>query len=164
LTAFEGFFESTAQDIAPFNIQTTLVEPGGARTGFFSSNGAVYGPALPEYARPLSPYKRNDKALPRTGALAVVRYRVSSGPKSQRVLRWVPLLSSTLGTERVFFLAFNFGFWVEAAWAGSHRHGVGSVFQPYIASSNSFPSDAPALSRSSYFSFKGGRRHFLTPF
>jgi NAD(P)-dependent dehydrogenase (short-subunit alcohol dehydrogenase family) len=41
--AIEGFFESTAQDIAPFNIQTTLVEPGGARTGFFASGNAVYG-------------------------------------------------------------------------------------------------------------------------
>jgi NAD(P)-dependent dehydrogenase (short-subunit alcohol dehydrogenase family) len=30
----EGFFEATAQDIASFNIQTTLVEPGGARTEF----------------------------------------------------------------------------------------------------------------------------------
>jgi NAD(P)-dependent dehydrogenase (short-subunit alcohol dehydrogenase family) len=48
--AIEGFFESTAQDIAPFNIQTTLVEPGGARTGFFASSSAVYGQALPEYA------------------------------------------------------------------------------------------------------------------
>jgi len=48
--AVEGFFESTAQDIAPFNIQTTLVEPGGARTGFFSSGSTAYGQALPEYA------------------------------------------------------------------------------------------------------------------
>jgi NAD(P)-dependent dehydrogenase (short-subunit alcohol dehydrogenase family) len=48
--AIEGFFESTAQDIAPFNIQITLVEPGGARTGFFASNSAVYGAALAEYA------------------------------------------------------------------------------------------------------------------
>lgn len=32
--AMEGFFEATAQDIASFNIQTTLVEPGGARTDF----------------------------------------------------------------------------------------------------------------------------------
>ncbi|OZI38136.1 short-chain dehydrogenase/reductase [Bordetella genomosp. 10] len=30
----EGFFESTIQDIAPFNIQVTLVEPGSARTNF----------------------------------------------------------------------------------------------------------------------------------
>jgi NAD(P)-dependent dehydrogenase (short-subunit alcohol dehydrogenase family) len=48
--AVEGFLESTAQDIAPFNIQTTLVEPGGARTGFFSSGSTAYGQALPEYA------------------------------------------------------------------------------------------------------------------
>ena len=32
--AIEGFFEATAQDIAPFGIQTTLVEPGSARTEF----------------------------------------------------------------------------------------------------------------------------------
>jgi NAD(P)-dependent dehydrogenase (short-subunit alcohol dehydrogenase family) len=56
--AIEGFFESTAQDIAPFNIQTTLVEPGGARTGFFTSSNAVHGPALPEYANTPAGAKR----------------------------------------------------------------------------------------------------------
>jgi len=48
--AIEGFFESTSQDIAPFNIQTTLVEPGSARTEIFASGRAVLAPALLEYA------------------------------------------------------------------------------------------------------------------
>ena len=30
----EGFMESTARDVAPFNIGVTIVEPGGARTEF----------------------------------------------------------------------------------------------------------------------------------
>lgn len=30
----EGFFEALTQEVAPFGIQTTLVEPGGARTDF----------------------------------------------------------------------------------------------------------------------------------
>ena len=47
--AIEGFFESTAQDIAPFNIQTTIVEPGGAQTNF-SAGSAKLGAALDVYA------------------------------------------------------------------------------------------------------------------
>jgi NADP-dependent 3-hydroxy acid dehydrogenase YdfG len=46
----EGFFEATAQDIAPFNIQVTLIEPGGARTSIFSPGTAIHGQAMPEYA------------------------------------------------------------------------------------------------------------------
>lgn len=33
----EGFVESVAQEVAPFNIDITLVEPGPARTGFASA-------------------------------------------------------------------------------------------------------------------------------
>jgi len=47
--AIEGFFEATSLDIAPFNIQVTLVEPGSARTEFAGSSAAI-GPALPAYA------------------------------------------------------------------------------------------------------------------
>jgi short-subunit dehydrogenase len=34
----EGFFEGTMQEIAPFGIEVTLVEPGASRTGFASSS------------------------------------------------------------------------------------------------------------------------------
>lgn len=48
--AMEGFFEATTQDIAPFNIQTTMIEPGSARTAIFDAGRAVHGPALTAYA------------------------------------------------------------------------------------------------------------------
>ena len=47
--AIEGFIESTSLDVAPFNIQTTLVEPGSARTEFAASS-AIIGPAMTAYA------------------------------------------------------------------------------------------------------------------
>ncbi|WP_213767880.1 SDR family oxidoreductase [Caballeronia sp. dw_19] len=47
--AVEGFFESTIQDIAPFNIQVTIVEPGSARTEFAAASAAL-SPALDAYA------------------------------------------------------------------------------------------------------------------
>jgi NAD(P)-dependent dehydrogenase (short-subunit alcohol dehydrogenase family) len=45
----EGFWESTAADIAPFGIGVTLVEPGVARTAF-GGPSADMGTPLPEYA------------------------------------------------------------------------------------------------------------------
>ncbi len=47
--AIEGFFEATTQEIAPFNIQTTMVEPGGARTAIFDAGRLVHDPALSAY-------------------------------------------------------------------------------------------------------------------
>jgi NAD(P)-dependent dehydrogenase (short-subunit alcohol dehydrogenase family) len=46
--AIEGFFETLVQEIAPFGIEATLVEPGGARTEFGLGSMAV-GPALDAY-------------------------------------------------------------------------------------------------------------------
>jgi len=43
-----GFFESMAQELAPFKIGVTIVEPGGARTGF-RFGGAQLGPELEAY-------------------------------------------------------------------------------------------------------------------
>lgn len=37
--AIEGAFEALAQEIAPFGIKTTIVDPGGIRTGFVVNNG-----------------------------------------------------------------------------------------------------------------------------
>ncbi|GAA3951432.1 SDR family oxidoreductase [Actinoplanes auranticolor] len=44
----EGFWESSAAELAPFGIGVTIVEPGVSRTNF--AGGAVLGEALPEYA------------------------------------------------------------------------------------------------------------------
>ena len=44
----EGFCESVAQEVAPFGIGVTIVEPGGARTEFRYSSAQVANP-LPAY-------------------------------------------------------------------------------------------------------------------
>ena len=44
----EGFVESVAQEVAPFGIGMTLVEPGGARTEFRYGSAQVAAP-MPEY-------------------------------------------------------------------------------------------------------------------
>jgi len=44
----EGFCESVAQEVAPFNIGVTLVEPGGARTEFRYGSARV-AKLMPEY-------------------------------------------------------------------------------------------------------------------
>ncbi|UOG77310.1 SDR family oxidoreductase (plasmid) [Hymenobacter tibetensis] len=43
----EGYVEAVAQEVAPFGIEFTLVEPGPARTSFGS--GLVHATPLPEY-------------------------------------------------------------------------------------------------------------------
>ncbi len=46
--AVEGFIEALAQEVAPFNIRTTLIEPGSARTNF-SGSSLVVANAMEEY-------------------------------------------------------------------------------------------------------------------
>jgi NAD(P)-dependent dehydrogenase (short-subunit alcohol dehydrogenase family) len=46
--AIEGFYESVTQEVAAFNIQTTLIEPGSARTNF-SGASAANAAIMPEY-------------------------------------------------------------------------------------------------------------------
>src|SRR6202012_5472665 len=58
--AIEGFYETLVQEIAPFGIEATLVEPGGARTQFGLSSMAV-APALEAYAA--APFSRRRKLL-----------------------------------------------------------------------------------------------------
>jgi NAD(P)-dependent dehydrogenase (short-subunit alcohol dehydrogenase family) len=45
----EGFMDSIAQELAPFGIGVTIVEPGGARTNFRGAAGAALGAKLPAY-------------------------------------------------------------------------------------------------------------------
>jgi NAD(P)-dependent dehydrogenase (short-subunit alcohol dehydrogenase family) len=45
----EGFSEALMAELAPFNIGVTIIEPGGARTGF-RHGGAQLAPALDAYA------------------------------------------------------------------------------------------------------------------
>lgn len=50
----EGFMEATAKDVAPFGIEVTIVEPGGADTGFRSSGARVATPLAAYNASPAS--------------------------------------------------------------------------------------------------------------
>jgi NAD(P)-dependent dehydrogenase (short-subunit alcohol dehydrogenase family) len=43
----EGFFEGFAPEVAPFDIRTTLIEPGMIRTSFYEA--VQQAPALPQY-------------------------------------------------------------------------------------------------------------------
>jgi NAD(P)-dependent dehydrogenase (short-subunit alcohol dehydrogenase family) len=43
--AIEGFLDSVGQEVAPFGIQTCLVEPGGARTDFAGRSLAMAPPS-----------------------------------------------------------------------------------------------------------------------
>jgi NAD(P)-dependent dehydrogenase (short-subunit alcohol dehydrogenase family) len=58
--AIEGFFETLVQEIAPFGIEATLVEPGGARTEF-GLGSMVVGPALDAYRT--APFSQRRKVL-----------------------------------------------------------------------------------------------------
>ncbi len=64
--AVEGFVESVAQEVAPFKIEFTLVEPGPTATGF--RGGMVHPPAiLPAYEQTPVGALRRATGLTRTG-------------------------------------------------------------------------------------------------
>ena len=64
----EGFCESVAQEVAPFGIGVTIVEPGGARTEFRYRSAQV-ADALPAYAG--NPARFFEKILDPANGLAV---------------------------------------------------------------------------------------------
>lgn len=63
----EGFAESVAQEVAPFGIGVTIVEPGGARTEFRYGSAQV-ADALPEYRG--NPARSFEKMLDPANGLA----------------------------------------------------------------------------------------------
>ncbi|MFI8623813.1 SDR family oxidoreductase [Bacillus altitudinis] len=56
--AIEGFIESLVQEVAPFNIQATLIEPGSAKTNFSGSSLVIAAPKK-EYEETAVGYMRN---------------------------------------------------------------------------------------------------------
>ena len=64
----EGFCESVAQEVAPFGIGVTIVEPGGARTEFRYGSAQVADP-LPGYVG--TPARSFEKMLDPANGLAV---------------------------------------------------------------------------------------------
>lgn len=78
----EGFFDSVSGEIAPFNIGVTIVEPGGARTGFRNRAGESMGADLDAYkATPVSMIRTilNDPArIPAGDPIKMVKAMIDS--------------------------------------------------------------------------------------
>jgi NAD(P)-dependent dehydrogenase (short-subunit alcohol dehydrogenase family) len=84
----EGFYEALAQEVAPFGIRTTLIEPGIVRTGFFDAADRV---PLSEHYRggpadrpPMSLDEMTDS--PEKTVAAIIRAGDSDEPPRRLVL------------------------------------------------------------------------------
>jgi NAD(P)-dependent dehydrogenase (short-subunit alcohol dehydrogenase family) len=53
--ALEGLTQALHDEVAPFGIQTLIVEPGAFRTGLFRPDAAYQSVAMPEYADTVGP-------------------------------------------------------------------------------------------------------------
>jgi NAD(P)-dependent dehydrogenase (short-subunit alcohol dehydrogenase family) len=85
--AVEGLSESLAQELAPFGIAVTLVEPGGFRTNFAGGSLKWSETELPAYTgtvgkmrRYMSSYHGTQSGDPAKAAAAIVRAVCSSTP------------------------------------------------------------------------------------
>lgn len=102
----EGFVESVAQEVAPFGIGMTLVEPGGARTEFRYSSARV-ADLLPAYDNNpahnflamLDPAKGLAPGDPARMATRIIE-SVDVEPAPMRIVLGSAALESTLGVLR----------------------------------------------------------------
>ena len=102
----EGFCESVAQEVAPFGIGVTIVEPGGARTEFRYGSAQVADP-LPAYVG--NPARAFEKMLDPANGLAVgdparmataIINSVEEQPAPLRLVLGSQALDSTVTTLR----------------------------------------------------------------
>ena len=100
----EGFCESVAQEVAPFGIGVTIVEPGGARTEFRYGSAQV-ADALPAYVG--NPARSFEKMLDPANGLAVgdparmaaaIIDSVDQNPAPLRIVLGSQALESTVST------------------------------------------------------------------
>jgi NAD(P)-dependent dehydrogenase (short-subunit alcohol dehydrogenase family) len=100
----EGFCESVAQEVAPFGIGVTIVEPGGARTEFRYGSAQVADP-LPAYVG--NPARSFEKMLDPANGLAVgdparmaaaIIGSVDETPAPLRIVLGSQALESTVST------------------------------------------------------------------
>ena len=102
----EGFCESVAQDVAPFRIGVTIVEPGGARTDFRYGSAQV-AKAMPEYdGTPAHAFLKmlDPKSPPAPGDPARMAARIIESvdvePAPMRIVLGSQALQSTIATLR----------------------------------------------------------------
>lgn len=102
----EGFAESVAQEVAPFNIGVTIVEPGGARTEFRYGSARVADPIDAYDGNPahafqamLDPANGLAPGDPQRMAAAIIE-SVDVTPAPLRMVLGSQALESTLGVLR----------------------------------------------------------------
>jgi NAD(P)-dependent dehydrogenase (short-subunit alcohol dehydrogenase family) len=109
----EGFCESVAQEVAPFGIGTTIVEPGGARTEF-RYGGAQVADLLPAYEgtpahgflRMLDPKNGLAPGDPARMAARIIE-SVDVEPAPLRIVLGAQALEGTLATLRARIAGFE---------------------------------------------------------
>ena len=91
--ALEGLTETLRDEVAPFGINTLIVEPGAFRTGLFRRDAAYESAAMPEYADTVGPtreYVRTNHGLqpgdPAKAAEAILRALDQDDPPLRLVL------------------------------------------------------------------------------
>ena len=109
----EGFCESVAQEVAPFGIGMTIVEPGGARTEF-RYGGAQVATPMPEYdgspahafMRMLDPKNGLAPGDPARMAARIIE-SVDVDPAPLRIVLGSQALASTISTLRTRIARFE---------------------------------------------------------
>jgi NAD(P)-dependent dehydrogenase (short-subunit alcohol dehydrogenase family) len=91
--AIEGFSESLANEIAPFGIKVTIIEPGPFRTRFLGDESARWATPMPEYAVTVGKAREMLRALngrqpgdPTRAARAILRVVDAREPPRRLVL------------------------------------------------------------------------------
>ncbi len=109
----EGFCESVAQEVAPFGIGVTIVEPGGARTEFRSGSAQV-AELMPEYeGNPARAFQKmlDPASPPAPGDPARMAARIIDSvaiePAPLRMVLGSQALDSTLATLRTRIADFE---------------------------------------------------------
>jgi NAD(P)-dependent dehydrogenase (short-subunit alcohol dehydrogenase family) len=109
----EGFAESVAQEVAPFGVGVTIVEPGGARTGFRygSAQVADFLPAYDDnpahsFVKMLDPKNGLAPGDPARMAARIIE-SADVEPAPLRIVLGSQALASTLTTLRKRITAFE---------------------------------------------------------
>ncbi|MDG4663746.1 SDR family oxidoreductase [Mycobacterium sp. 236(2023)] len=84
----EGFFDAIADEVAPFGVRTTLIEPGVVRTGFFDAATHV-PPSAPYRGGPAdrtSPAEADMPVSPQLAVAAILRAADTEDPPRRLLL------------------------------------------------------------------------------